>query len=202
MSPSPSLRWPRSRGSPSASGEPARGNGSPAAAPAGCRQGWRGRELRGPAPHPGGSVPCGGVGCRAGEGLTVPWPCREHLEEEQLLDGRYRLQEMPGGHVALPVLEEKLSRLRLPREMPCGLVRIQVGRDPPPFPESYHGAAGSQPHMPHPSRRTPSPPGQPAGRRPPRSCGTSCGGCWVRAGRRSWSVTCPVPGSGTGIWSC
>ncbi|NXT22119.1 TYW2 protein, partial [Syrrhaptes paradoxus] len=47
------------------------------------------------------------------------------LEEEQLLDGRYRLQEVPGGRVALPVLEEKLDRLRLPQEMPCGLVRIQ-----------------------------------------------------------------------------
>ncbi|KAF1675416.1 hypothetical protein FQV07_0010378, partial [Pygoscelis papua] len=54
---------------------------------------------------------------------------REHLEEEQLLDGRYRLQEVPGGCVALPVLEEKLSQLRLPLEMPCELVRIQ---DPVP----------------------------------------------------------------------
>ncbi|NXD76446.1 TYW2 protein, partial [Halcyon senegalensis] len=50
---------------------------------------------------------------------------RERLEEEQLLDGRYRLQEVPGGRVALPVLEEKLSQLGLPREMPCGLVWIQ-----------------------------------------------------------------------------
>ncbi|XP_052669564.1 tRNA wybutosine-synthesizing protein 2 homolog isoform X1 [Harpia harpyja] len=54
---------------------------------------------------------------------------REHLEEEQLLDGRYRLQEVPGGHVALPVVEEKLSQLRLPQEIPCGLVQIQ---DPVP----------------------------------------------------------------------
>ncbi|XP_072732735.1 tRNA wybutosine-synthesizing protein 2 homolog [Ciconia boyciana] len=54
---------------------------------------------------------------------------REHLEEEQLLDGRYRLQEVPGGRVALPVLEEKLPQLRLPQEMPCELVRIQ---DPVP----------------------------------------------------------------------
>ncbi|KAM6252167.1 tRNA wybutosine-synthesizing protein 2 homolog isoform 2-T4 [Spheniscus humboldti] len=54
---------------------------------------------------------------------------REHLEEEQLLDGRYRLQEVPGGRVALPVLEEKLFQLRLPPEMPCELVRIQ---DPVP----------------------------------------------------------------------
>ncbi|KAM9227152.1 LOW QUALITY PROTEIN: tRNA wybutosine-synthesizing protein 2 homolog [Leptosomus discolor] len=50
---------------------------------------------------------------------------REHLEEEQLLDGRYRLQEVPGGCVALPVLEEKLSQLWLPQEVPCGLVQIQ-----------------------------------------------------------------------------
>ncbi|NXN30273.1 TYW2 protein, partial [Nycticryphes semicollaris] len=50
---------------------------------------------------------------------------REHLEEEQLLDGRYRLQEVPGGRVALPMLEEKLDQLRLPQEMPCELVRIQ-----------------------------------------------------------------------------
>lgn len=89
-----------------------------------------------------GSLPFGGVGCGAGEGLTVPWPCREHLEEEQLLDGRYRLQEVPGGRVALPVVEEKLSQLRLPQEIPCGLVQIQVGRDPP-LPESCHGAVGS-----------------------------------------------------------
>ncbi|NXW34926.1 TYW2 protein, partial [Phaetusa simplex] len=54
---------------------------------------------------------------------------REHLEERQLLDGRYRLQEVPGGQVALPVLEEKLDQLRLPQEMPCRLVQIQ---DPVP----------------------------------------------------------------------
>ncbi|NXJ51785.1 TYW2 protein, partial [Spizaetus tyrannus] len=54
---------------------------------------------------------------------------REHLEEEQLLDGRYRLQEVLGGRVALPVVEEKLSQLRLPQEIPCGLVQIQ---DPVP----------------------------------------------------------------------
>lgn len=54
------------------------------------------------------------------------------MEEEQLLDGRYRFQELPGGRVALPVLEEKLSRLWLPQEMPCELLRIQVGRDPSP----------------------------------------------------------------------
>lgn len=54
------------------------------------------------------------------------------MEQERLLDGRYRLQEVPGGRVALPVLEEKLDQLRLPQEMPCGLVQIQVGKNPPP----------------------------------------------------------------------
>ncbi|NXC25483.1 TYW2 protein, partial [Campylorhamphus procurvoides] len=54
---------------------------------------------------------------------------REHLEEEQMLDGRYRLQQVPWGRVALPVLEEKLSQLCLPPEMPCELVWIQ---DPVP----------------------------------------------------------------------
>ncbi|NWU59347.1 TYW2 protein, partial [Dromas ardeola] len=47
------------------------------------------------------------------------------LEEKQLLDGRYRLQEVPGGRVALPVLEEKLDWLQLPQELPCELVWIQ-----------------------------------------------------------------------------
>ncbi|NXW89852.1 TYW2 protein, partial [Alopecoenas beccarii] len=50
---------------------------------------------------------------------------RKHLEEQHLLDGRYRLQELPGGRVALPVLEEKLSHLRLPQDMPCELLQIQ-----------------------------------------------------------------------------
>ncbi|XP_075291685.1 tRNA wybutosine-synthesizing protein 2 homolog isoform X2 [Opisthocomus hoazin] len=50
---------------------------------------------------------------------------RQRLEAERLLDRRYRLQEVPGGRVALPVLEEELGRLRLPRELPCGLVRLQ-----------------------------------------------------------------------------
>ncbi|XP_054025687.1 tRNA wybutosine-synthesizing protein 2 homolog isoform X1 [Dryobates pubescens] len=54
---------------------------------------------------------------------------REHLEREQLLDRHYRLQKVQGGHVALPVLEEKLSQLWLPQEMPCDLVQIQ---DPVP----------------------------------------------------------------------
>ncbi|NWY14248.1 TYW2 protein, partial [Aphelocoma coerulescens] len=51
---------------------------------------------------------------------------RECLEEEQLLDGRYQLQQGPGRRVALPVLEEKLSRLRLPPEVPCERVWIQA----------------------------------------------------------------------------
>ncbi|XP_061862640.1 tRNA wybutosine-synthesizing protein 2 homolog isoform X2 [Colius striatus] len=50
---------------------------------------------------------------------------RKYLEEEQVLDGRYRLQEVPGGCVALPVLEEKLSGLRLPQGLPCELLQIQ-----------------------------------------------------------------------------
>lgn len=79
--------------------------------------------------------------------------------------------------------------------------RSRLGENPPLL-ESRHGTVGSQPHVPHPSRRTPSPPGQPAGRHLPRSCGVSCSGCWARAGQRSWSVMCPVPGSGMGIWSC
>ncbi|XP_066038578.1 tRNA wybutosine-synthesizing protein 2 homolog isoform X1 [Chamaea fasciata] len=54
---------------------------------------------------------------------------RERLEEERLWDGRYRPQPVPGGRLALPVLEEKLSQLRLPPEMPCELLRIQ---DPVP----------------------------------------------------------------------
>ncbi|NXI05448.1 TYW2 protein, partial [Pachycephala philippinensis] len=51
------------------------------------------------------------------------------LEAEQLLDGRYRLQRVPGGRVALPVREEKLSQRCLPPELPCELLRIQ---DPVP----------------------------------------------------------------------
>ncbi|NWI88060.1 TYW2 protein, partial [Pitta sordida] len=50
---------------------------------------------------------------------------RERLEEQQLLDRRYQLQQVPGGRMALPVLEEKLSQLSLPPEMPCELVQIQ-----------------------------------------------------------------------------
>ncbi|NXI80460.1 TYW2 protein, partial [Rhipidura dahli] len=50
---------------------------------------------------------------------------RECLQEEQLLDGRFQLQQMPGGRVALPVLEEKLSQLRLPPDVPCERLRIQ-----------------------------------------------------------------------------
>ncbi|NXT68406.1 TYW2 protein, partial [Chaetops frenatus] len=52
-------------------------------------------------------------------------PRRRCLEQERLLDGRYRLQPLPGGRVALPVLEEKLSRLCLAPDVPCELLRIQ-----------------------------------------------------------------------------
>ncbi|NXS15012.1 TYW2 protein, partial [Neodrepanis coruscans] len=55
---------------------------------------------------------------------------RKHLEEQQVLDGRYQLHQVPGGRVALPVLEEKLCQLCLPLEMPCELVQIQ--QDPVP----------------------------------------------------------------------
>ncbi|NXG31850.1 TYW2 protein, partial [Dromaius novaehollandiae] len=58
------------------------------------------------------------------------------LEGEQILDVRYRLQKMPGGCVALPVLGEKLTEqhLRVLRnsgtaEGPCRLTRLQ---DPVP----------------------------------------------------------------------
>ncbi|NXK52436.1 TYW2 protein, partial [Chauna torquata] len=64
--------------------------------------------------------------------LRRPWPCRQYLEEEQLLDARYRLQKMPGGSVALPVLEGKLAewQLRALQESgPCRLLWIQ---DPVP----------------------------------------------------------------------
>ncbi|NWV00372.1 TYW2 protein, partial [Upupa epops] len=50
---------------------------------------------------------------------------RKRLEEEQLLDGRYRLQKVPGHRVALPVLEGKLSQLCLPQDIPCELIQIQ-----------------------------------------------------------------------------
>ncbi|RMB97829.1 hypothetical protein DUI87_25686 [Hirundo rustica rustica] len=54
---------------------------------------------------------------------------RRCLQEERLWDRRYQLQRLPAGRVALPVLEEKLSQLCLPPEVPCELVRIQ---DPVP----------------------------------------------------------------------
>ncbi|TRZ09190.1 hypothetical protein HGM15179_017921 [Zosterops borbonicus] len=66
---------------------------------------------------------------RGCEGPGHALPRRERLEEERLSDGRYQLQRIPGGRVALPVLEEKLSQLCLTPEMPCELVRIQ---DPVP----------------------------------------------------------------------
>uniref|UniRef100_A0A8C5TXD4 tRNA wybutosine-synthesizing protein 2 homolog n=1 Tax=Malurus cyaneus samueli TaxID=2593467 RepID=A0A8C5TXD4_9PASS len=61
----------------------------------------------------GSAVPPRQRVCAVGKGLPVPWPRRERLEEEQLLDGRYQLQQLPGGRVALPVLEEKLSQMWL-----------------------------------------------------------------------------------------
>ncbi|XP_066195625.1 tRNA wybutosine-synthesizing protein 2 homolog isoform X7 [Sylvia atricapilla] len=116
LSPSVSPRWPQSGGSPSASGEGQweRAEWEPCAAPAG-------RTVSGPGLRQQSARGCEG---------PVPLPCREHLEEERLSDGRYQLQRLPGGRVALPVLEEKLSQLCLPPEMPCELVRIQ-GRPPP-----------------------------------------------------------------------
>ncbi|XP_025938521.1 tRNA wybutosine-synthesizing protein 2 homolog [Apteryx rowi] len=61
---------------------------------------------------------------------------REYLEGEQILDVRYRLQKMPGGSVALPVLGEKLTEQHLralqksgPQEVPCRLTQLQ---DPVP----------------------------------------------------------------------
>ncbi|XP_051639435.1 tRNA wybutosine-synthesizing protein 2 homolog isoform X2 [Manacus candei] len=85
------------------------------------------------------SAPAGNARMKAKD-ISIPIPAlaterrlaqrlREHLEEKQLLDRRYQLQQVPGGCVALPVLEEKLSQLCLPPEMPCELVWIQ---DPVP----------------------------------------------------------------------
>ncbi|NWR23334.1 TYW2 protein, partial [Emberiza fucata] len=51
---------------------------------------------------------------------------RQRLEQERLLDGRYGLQRLPGGRVAVPLLPEKLSQLCLPAEVPCELLGIQV----------------------------------------------------------------------------
>ncbi|XP_027598557.2 tRNA wybutosine-synthesizing protein 2 homolog isoform X1 [Pipra filicauda] len=87
-----------------------------------------------------GSAPAGNARMKAKD-ISIPIPAlaterrlaqrlREHLEEKQLLDRRYQLQQVPGGCVALPVLEEKLSQLCLPPEMPCELVWIQ--QDPVP----------------------------------------------------------------------
>ncbi|XP_068553103.1 tRNA wybutosine-synthesizing protein 2 homolog [Anas acuta] len=55
---------------------------------------------------------------------------RRYLEEERLLDARYRLQEVAGGSVALPVLEVAEQRLRELQEsgaleLPCSLLHIQ-----------------------------------------------------------------------------
>lgn len=114
----------------------------------------------------------GATGCRRCQGAG--WPC--------------------------PCWKRSLTSCGCPRRCPVGLSRSRLGKIP--HPEPCRGVVGSQPHMPHPSHRTLSPPGQLAGGHLPRSCRTSCGGCWARAGWRSWSVMCPVPGSGMGIWSC
>ncbi|NXU98914.1 TYW2 protein, partial [Cettia cetti] len=79
---------------------------------------------------------------------------RECLEEERLSDGRYQLQRLPGGRLALPVLEEKLSRLCLPPEMPCELVRIQVGTAASP--RAPPGAVCAEPRR-HPPLQNPVP---------------------------------------------
>ncbi|XP_065585551.1 tRNA wybutosine-synthesizing protein 2 homolog isoform X2 [Cyrtonyx montezumae] len=58
---------------------------------------------------------------------------RQRLEEAQLLDARYRLQKVPGGSVALPVLEGKAAEQWLQdnelQGLSCRMLRIQ---DPVP----------------------------------------------------------------------
>lgn len=65
------------------------------------------------------------------ECVRRPWPCRQRLEEAQLLDIRYRLQKVPGGSVALPVLEGKAAEQWLQdnelQGPSCRLLWIQVG---------------------------------------------------------------------------
>lgn len=88
---------------------------------------------------------------RGGEGPEPAVLCRECLEQQRLSDGRYQLQRLPGGRVALPVLQEKLSQLCLPPEVPCELLRIQVGRAASPCalrgpgPQCHIPAAGPCP---------------------------------------------------------
>ncbi|NXC40189.1 TYW2 protein, partial [Penelope pileata] len=58
---------------------------------------------------------------------------RRCLEEQRLLDARYRLQGLPGGGVAVPVLQEEAAERWLrdsgPQGLPCWLLRLQ---DPVP----------------------------------------------------------------------
>lgn len=65
------------------------------------------------------------------ECVRRPRPCRQRLEEARLLDARYRLQKVPGGSVALPVLEGKAAEQWLqdnvPQGLSCRLLWIQVG---------------------------------------------------------------------------
>jgi len=140
------------------------------------------------------------------ECVRRPRPCRQRLEEARLLDARYRLQKVPGGSVALPVLEGKAAEQWLqdnvPQGLSCRLLWIQVGATLRCLPGT---GSGWWPRSPRPSRRTPSLQRPPACSRLPRSCAVSCAGCWwngEKAGRKSWSATCPAPGSGMGTWSC
>lgn len=132
--------------------------------------------------------------------MRRPWPCRQRLEEAQLLDTRYRLQKVLGGYVALPVLEGKAAEQWLQdKELqgpPCRLLCIQVGTALRCLPST---GSGWWPHSPCSSCRTLSPQRLPACSRPPRSCAVSCADCcwnWERAGQKSWSAMCPAPGSG------
>lgn len=41
------------------------------------------------------------------------WPCREYLEGARILNVSHRVQKLPDGTVALPVLEGKLTKQHL-----------------------------------------------------------------------------------------
>lgn len=65
--------------------------------------------------------------------MRRPRPCRQRLEEARLLDARYRLQKVPGGSVALPVLEGKAAEQWLQDNVPQGLsCRLLWIQDPVP----------------------------------------------------------------------
>ncbi|XP_040526991.1 tRNA wybutosine-synthesizing protein 2 homolog isoform X1 [Gallus gallus] len=67
------------------------------------------------------------------ECVRRPRPCRQRLEEARLLDARYRLQKVPGGSVALPVLEGKAAEQWLQDNVPQGLsCRLLWIQDPVP----------------------------------------------------------------------